>query len=604
MVRPQGEIRPFNGQSVNNKHDMPGSLRAIRLALAALAVVCITAPAMAQAPAILRQVPEGSPVQRQLPPTPPTTTPGSALPALPPPSGEVPSRDVHVADVSVDGVTAFPLADVASFTRDLTGPAVPLVKIDAARQAILQHYRSAGYILSSVAAKLDAAGHLRFIVTEGRIASVKLDGDIGPAGVQVLRFLNQLTEVQPITAATLERYLLLAQDVPGITLRAVLQPSADDPGALNLVAQVTRKAVSGLISFDNRAFSQTGPNEGLGVLDLNSFTQLGEKTELSFFHAFPNSENFGQVAEEMFLGGSGLKLRLYAGYGGAQPAGGSGNPLAVLNYNGTTTVLGAMLSYPIIRSRQQTLNIFTTLDALESNVHTGQPQTLTSYDSLRVLRLGEEYAMSDLWFGPDRPAANALSARLSKGLQILGAEANGLAPDAARANENSDFFKINFEATRTQTLFRPWQGASVALMGLLIGQWSSDILPPAEQFYLGGAQFTRGYYSGQVAGDKALAATAELQLNTTLNLSAVKLAPDVATQFYLFYDWGETWQNQSTDFATVVNSAGGGARVQVTGNVEVDFESVGRFNRYPNGSGANVSALNGIGLYWRVLGHF
>ena len=72
---------------------------------------------------------------------------------------------------------------------------MPLPKIDAARQAILQHYRSAGYVLSTVSANLDTAGHLRFVVTEGRIASVKLDGDIGPAGMQVLRFLNRLTEV-------------------------------------------------------------------------------------------------------------------------------------------------------------------------------------------------------------------------------------------------------------------------------------------------------------------------------------------------------------------------------------------------------------------------
>ena len=44
-------------------------------------------------------------------------------------------------------------------------------------------------------------------------------------------------------------------------------------------------------------------------------------------------------------------------------------------------------------------------------------------------------------------------------------------------------------------------------MGLLAGQWSGNVLPPAEQFYLGGARFTRGYYAGQVPGDKALAAT-------------------------------------------------------------------------------------------------
>jgi hemolysin activation/secretion protein len=582
----------------------PSWLRRLAGTATLLAAACATVPALAQAPPQFRQVPEGSPIPRALPPAPPSSAPGTALPALPPPGGEVPNRTVHVIDVSVDGVTAFPAADIARYTQGLTGPAVPLPKIDAARQAILQQYRSAGYVLSTVSANLDTVGHLRFIVTEGRITSVKLDGDIGPAGVQVLRFLNRLTKVTPIDSTTLERYLLLAQDVPGVTLRAILQPSADDPGALTLIAQVTRQAVSGLASFDNRAFVQTGPIEGLGVLDFNSFTEFGEKTEGTFYHTFPNSQNFGQIAEEFFLGGSGLKLRMYAGHGNAVPNGGGTSGLAEENYHGTTNVAGVVLSYPVIRSRQQTLNIYTSFDALESNVRDGPTLTTASYDSLRVLRTGEDYAMSDLWAGATRPAANVVSVRLSQGLRILGAEDNGTAPTAARDHERSDFFKVNFEASRTQTLFTPFEGTSVALMGLLAGQWSENILPPAEQFYLGGAQYTRGYYSGQIPGDKALVATVELQFNTGTNLSMWGLSADVSTQFYLFYDWGETWQNLSTDLAARVNSAGGGVRLQVTRYTEVDFEALGRFNRYPLGTPGQVSALNGIGLYWHVLGHF
>ncbi len=569
-----------------------------------LGLAIATVPALAQQSPNLNLVPQGSPIQRMLPPAPPTSAPGTALPALPPPGAEVPNRTVRVLDVSVDGVTAFPAADIAHYTQDLTGPAVPLPQIDAARQAILQHYRSAGYVLSTVSANLDTAGHLRFVITEGRIASVKLDGDIGPAGVQVLRFLNKLTEVTPINSVTLERYLLLAQDVPGVTLRAVLQPSADDPGALNLIAQVSRQSVSGLASFDNRAFVQTGPVEALGVLDFNSFSELGEKTEGTFYHTFPNSQNFGQLAEEFFIGASGLKGRIYIGHGNAVPEGGGPSGLQAENYHGATDVLGGVLTYPVIRSRQQTLNIYATFDALTSNVRTGVPLVLTSYDSLRVLRFGEDYAMSDLWLGASRPANNVVSVRLSQGLPILGADTDGTAATAARQGETATFFKVNFQVTRTQTLFSPYEGSSVALMGLLTGQWSNDILPPAEQFYLGGSQFTRGYYSGQIPGDKALAATIELQFNTGTNLSMWGLSAEVSTQFYLFYDWGETWQNQAADFATMVNSAGGGVRLQVTRYTEVDFEALARFNRYPTGSGADVSAENGIGLYWHVLGHF
>ena len=342
--------------------------------------------------------------------------------------------------------------------------------------------------------------------------------------------------------------MLLAQDVPGVTLRAVLQP----------VHRSARRAQPNRGSQPQAGVragqrSTTAPSirparsKGWAWWISTASPSLGEKTEFTYYHSFPNSQNFGQLAEEFFIGGSGLKLRLYAGEGNAIPSGGGPSGLAEENYRGFTDVFGGVLSYPVIRSRQQTLNLFVDLDALESNVRTGPASydlNTTSFNSLRVLRVGEDYALSDLWLGTDRPALNALTVRLSQGLPILGAETDGTAPDAARQGEQSNFFKINFQATRTQTLFSPTPVSSVALMGLLTGQWSQDILPPAEQFYLGGSQFTRGYYSGQIPGDKALAATAELQFNTGTNLSMWGLSANVSTQLYLFYDWGETWQNR------------------------------------------------------------
>ncbi|MEJ0018322.1 MAG: ShlB/FhaC/HecB family hemolysin secretion/activation protein [Acetobacteraceae bacterium] len=550
-------------------------------------------------------VPQGSPVPRVLPPAPPSVGPGAVVP---PPSlggSEMPNRPVRVTSVTVEGVTAYPQPEMEQLAAGLIGPAVALPQIDAARQSILQHYRADGYVLTTVSANLDAAGHLRFVVTEGRIGSVKLDGDIGPAGTQVLRFLNKLLEKQPIDTVTLERYLLLAQDVPGVTLRAVLEPSSDQPGTLNLIAQVSRQSVSGLATLDNRAFRETGPLEFLGLLDFNSFTEFGEKTELSFYHAFPNTQNFGQASTEFFIGASGLKGRVYGGYGTTVPTGSLGD----LGYNGTTTVFGASLSYPVIRSRQQSLNINLVFDALESDISTTSTgvRARSSFDSLRVARLGADYALSDIWLGAERSAINAVSVRISQGMKLLGATNDGVAQDSPRVGEQTGFTKIAFEASRTQTLFSPWEGASVGLMGLLTGQWSGNVLPPAEQFYLGGARFTRGYYAGQVPGDKALATTVELQLNTGFETTVFDKSFDISTQFYVFYDWGETWQNLSTDHNAMINSAGGGVRAQITRHVEVDLEGLARFNRFPNGGnspGSGVSALNGAAFYWRVLTRF
>jgi hemolysin activation/secretion protein len=586
-----------------------GGLRAARgthgAALFLAGAVALAWPANAQVPPV-NPVPQGSPVPRVLPPAPPSVTPGTVIPPPSAPGAEVPNRPVRVTSVNIEGVTAYPEPEIAQLAAGLIGPAVPLPQIDSVRQAIVQRYRADGYVLTTVSANLDANGRLRFVVTEGRIASVKLDGDIGPAGTQVLRFLNRLTEKQPIDSVTLERYLLLAQDVPGVSLRAVLEPSTDQPGALNLIAQVSRQKVSGLATIDNRAFNQTGPVEMLGVLDFNSFTEFGEKTEVSYYHSFPDSQNFGQVSSEVFIGASGLKGKVYGGYGTTLPTGSLGQQ----GYDGSTTVFGASLGYPVIRARQQTLNVNLYFDALDSNISTappGTPRQQASYDALRVMRLGADYALSDVWLGADHSAVNALSVRMSEGMKLLGATTNGLSATSPRTSEQTGFTKINFETSRTQTLFAPWEGASIALMGLLTGQWSGNILPPAEQFYLGGARFTRGYYAGQVPGDKALAATVELQLNTGFETTVFDKALDISTQFYLFYDWGETWQNLSTDHNAMINSAGGGVRAQVTRYVEVDFEGLARFNRFPNGGnvpGSGISPLYGGAFYWRVLTRF
>ncbi len=557
-------------------------------------------PAAAALPAGSPLLPQGSPLPRALPPPPPGVQP--AAPAAPlAVTTAMPNRPVPVRRIAIEGVTAYRPARMAALTTGLVGPAVPLPRIEAAREAILRLYQGDGYVLTSVSASLDTHGTLRFLVTEGRIASVKLSGDIGPAGTQVLRFLDRLTAVRPLTDAALERALLLAESVPGVSLHAVLQPSTGTPGALNLIAEVHRQVISGLITTDNYSSNYTGPYESLAVFNLNSFTEFGDQTEIALYHTWPNSENFGQISEQVFLGGSGLRLKLYGGAGHTNPSG----TLAEEGYLGVTEVYGARLSYPLLRSRQQSLEIYSSFDAVDSetSLDTGGVRTRANYDALRVLRAGLEYARTDLLAGPSRGALNAATFSVSHGLPILGAARDG-ASDAPRIGERTDFVKVDFRLSRTQTLFEPWHDASVALMGLVTGQWSPDIVPPAEEFYLGGFEYTRGYYAGQVSGDKGLAATAELQLNTPLDLHKLHLPEVVEAQFFAFYDWGETWQNQTAGLAIHLSSIGGGVRLSLTPHVELDLLGLHRFNVYPTGSGPTISALPGSAFYWRVLGRF
>ncbi len=512
-----------------------------------------------------------------------------------------PSIAVPVDQVTVEDATAYSPASLAAMTAGLTGSAVPAARIEAARVAILNRYRRDGFVYTAVDARIRGR-QLRFVVTEAYIAQVKLEGHIGPAATQVLRFLDHLTDIHPIDTKSLERWLLLAGDVPGVSVTAVLNPSVENPGALTLVAKLSRRAVSGTLSADNRGFRQTGPEELLAVADFNSFTSLGERTELSIFHTFNNTETFGQASEEFFIGGSGLRLKIYGGDGETIPSG----SLRAIGYDGITRVFGAGFTYPYIRSRQQTLNFTLNFDGIESQVRTdtgtGASRVRTTFDSLRVLSAGADYSLLDLFAGNERPATDLASLHVSQGLPTLGASPENDA-SASVLGERIDFTKVSGEVDRTQALFSPFSGGNLAVRLGATGQYSGDILPASEKFYLGGPHFGRGFYYGEVTGDSALETTVEPLLDTGLP------APDflhlkLAAQFYGFYDWGETYESSNLEQNHTLRSVGGGVRLYAGERVEIDVEGVSRLTRTPNGTPPEASRLKSEAIYWQAVAHF
>ena len=494
---------------------------------------------------------QGSPLPHMMPASPPQL--GNGLPSFQPQGSEplLPDVLIPVRSVTVVGATAFSAARLHAVTAGLAGHVVPLPKIEAVRRALVDLYRRHGYILSTVSMDVDHAGNVRFLVTEGHIVAVKLSQDIGPAGTMVLGFLDHLTEEQPVSEAGLERWLLLAQQIPGISVHAVLQADPSAPGALTLIAEVAKQSVSAVVTADNRGFQDTGPAEALTVVDLNGATAAGDQTEVSLFHTSGNTDNFGQLTESFYLGDSGLRLQLYAGAGRANP----GGELREVQYQSKVDVFGGQLSYPVILRRNQALNVSLRFDGIEDKINIDGASN--SFDSLRVARFITQYAWQDLWAGDTRNALNVINLEDSEGIPYFGASpGRRLSPPAGRGGETIGFWKINGSISRTQTLFSPFPDATLALLTEAGGQYTINVLPSEEEFYLGGSSFTRGYYSGEVVGDKAAYATAELQLNTGDGFTLFGHAFDLGAQFYGYYDWGETWSNLTSDQNFRINPSG------------------------------------------------
>jgi hemolysin activation/secretion protein len=193
-------------------------------------------------------------------------------------------------------------------------------------------------------------------------------------------------------------------------------------------------------------------------------------------------------------------------------------------------------------------------------------------------------------------------------VSILGASANERT-NAGRVGETFTFFKLDGAIERTQTLFSSFAGATVAVQGALGGQYTPDVLPSSEEFYLGGNRIAQGYYSGEVTGDKALYASAEVQLNTPVDFTAFGRQINLGSQFYGFYDYGENWQNDKLLAGETHNnyrlaSAGIGARFRLTAMLEFDIEGVHRFVTRLQPVNSGVAPLSGTAVYWGVVARY
>jgi hemolysin activation/secretion protein len=365
------------------------------------------------------------------------------------------------------------------------------------------------------------------------------------------------------------------------------------------VVQLKRKSWDLFAQADNRGFKHTGPQEVTITAGENSFTSLGERLEATFFTTLSREQNFGQVAWSNLIGSEGFRVRAYAGRGYIKP----GGPLKATGYDGLITIAGFAGLYPVIRSRQLNLNVSAGFDWYRSDVDV-LGNVLLNRTKLRIIRLTADANYRDDWNG-----VTFGNIRLSQGLTGFGASKEG---DLLLNRLGSDpgFRKINGEISRLQGIYANSDFA-LNLFATVAGQYSKDILPANEKYFIGGDRLGRGYYAGEVTGDKAFASTVELQFNFVVpydEASGDAITFDTGTrgtpvQLYAFYDHTKIWNNAPLEVPRqYARSFGGGARINVLETTTVEVEGVRRIDL--DVDGPNAKRLDPWSVYMRLTSRF
>src|SRR6202162_863616 len=211
-------------------------------AIAALALVAFTTAAMAQIPP---NVQPGRERERFTEPTPPQAEPGGqaiSLPSTVAPKGAE-HINVLVRDVHITGMTVYKQEQLAPLYEDLIGHQVTLQAIYDLAQKITTKYGNDGYVISRAIVppqQLNPGGAtVRIQVIEGYVDKVEWPRLLDKFRDFFSYYTAKITAERPSNIHTIERYLLLAGDLPGLQFKHSLKPSAANQGAATLVVEIT-----------------------------------------------------------------------------------------------------------------------------------------------------------------------------------------------------------------------------------------------------------------------------------------------------------------------------------------------------------------------------
>ena len=464
----------------------------------------------------------------------------------------------ELKEVQVEGATQLNSGDIKQFYQDKIGKKITLAELNKLAADITAYYRNKGFILTKavVPPQRINKGVAKLRIIEGFVSDVQLKGDVGGANSVLYKYAEKIKASKPLNAATLEHYLLLMEDLPGVEARAVLQPSPTVAGASQVIVNIKRNAAEGsTVSIDNRGTRYLGPVQATAILAGNNLMGNDEQTSIRVINTPLYHEELRYIGahHEMQIGAQGTKLSLDANFIQTRP----GFTLEAFDVQGANYTFDAAVSHPLIRSRQT--NWFINSDFSVQRINLASLGTNLYQDNLRILKAGSTYDFVDSF-----DSVNRFEGNIAKGLNW---DAGNHFLDHSRANGESSFWKFTARATRIQPVYGSWS-ASIAADG----QYSAEPLFAAEEYTLGGQQFGSAFDPAEISGDSAIAGRFELQYNGTLNDIYLP-----SYQSYGFYDIGKVWnrdvRSSSEEKTASLASAGLGARLNiseaVTGNMEL-----------------------------------
>lgn len=445
---------------------------------------------------------------------------------------------ILLMNLEIKGASTFLSNNIKNIYKDDLERVVNLSRVWEIADEITQYYRDQGYFLSRAfvpAQEIDECrSSIAIQVIEGYIGEVELIGELKEKRI-IADMIGALMAHKPVKAAKVESFLLRLNDLPSVSVRAILEPlkgGPDNDGAVKLALLDQETSGTANISYNNFGSEFLGPHQVSASYDA-SIIPL-QQTRVSITKSVPFKElTQANITHQIPLF-RGVNLNLEGSYVDAEP----GHTLKANNIESDSTSLGIGVAWNIVRQRLRNMSLGLKLTSKNSKSDVlGSP---LSHDKIRALRASFDYDFSDQFKG-----YNMTSLTLSQGLNFWGASETGDL-NLSRAQAKPNFTKLNAAFTRFQPVGGNWLA-----VGSLAGQWASDPLYSSEEFGFGGQRFGRAYDPSEITGDHGIAAMLEMRYQGFNPWNQTQITP------YVFYDIGKVWNKDAGQIAHASGSSAG-----------------------------------------------
>lgn len=432
-------------------------------------------------------------------------------------------------DVVISGNTVFLKEELQDLYKDYLNNPADFSTLDYIVQRITAQYRESGYFLSkaTLPEQIIENGTVRIKIIEGYVSDVHIEDETGDLAKDrfglIESYKNRIKSMRPLHGPTLERYLLLMNELGGVKVSGILGSQAKeekDSGAIDLTLQIKDKATDSVLYANNYGSKFTGPYQSEFQSTFSTPLIAFDKIQVNVATSIPMDEMryvYGRYT--LPLSSSGLEWFVNAGYSDSAP----GYTLKDFDIKSDSYTGGMGLSYPLIKTRSQSLVL--TGEFESRDILTDFLDTELSRDHLRVARITANYNGSDHWNG-----INSADLTISKGLNILGASDKGN-NNLSREEGDPGFTKVELGVSRIQ--FLPYK---MQLKVSATSQYTTSPLLSSEEFGYGGQTLGRAYDPSEITGDKGISASIELAYNGLPSINN-----SINVQPFAFYDIGKVW---------------------------------------------------------------